>query len=327
VSNRRQPAPDYSHNNGVQALARCAAQPKIRKDAVMTQDNNQPVLSTCRQAFDEVKNQIAAVPEEQFMTVSLDIAASVITIQGAYPEILALRPQFVKELPLFDISKLDKLETYALALFCAQADFKAANEPPPTLVALATEVLETRTVLFADVQSLIARRLLPASVTDGLQGASGYKNLMMDLATLAGILRKNAAKIAGRTSVQPDELSAAEDLANRFGRAVGLREQSPQVLAEASRQRQAAYTLCISTYNEVRAGVQYIRRNAGDADSIAPSLFANRGTRYKPVDDTEPAASPAPAAVQPSAPVGSTPGNGATAAAALKVQEEGPYVA
>ena len=52
---------------------------------------------------------------------------------------------------------------------------------------------------------------------------------MMDIGTLASILRKYAAKVADRTSVKPQELSAAEDLANQLGKAVRLREQAPQM--------------------------------------------------------------------------------------------------
>lgn len=58
---------------------------------------------------------------------------------------------------------------------------------------------------------------------------------MMDIGTLASILRKYAAKVADRTSVKPQELSAAEDLANQLGKAVRLREQAPQMIAEAVR--------------------------------------------------------------------------------------------
>ena len=231
-----------------------------------TDTNNDPTPSIYRQAFEQVKGEIESMPEDEFVNVSLDIPATVITAQGAYPEILALRPDFVQHLPTFDISKLDKLETYALAMFCTQADYKAAAEPQASLEDLATTAVATRVVLLADVNALIARGLLAPEVIDGLQGANGYKNLMMDIATLAGILRKYASTIAGRTSVKPEELSAAEDLANRLGKAVGLREQSPQVVAEAARNRHAAFTLFLGAYEEVRAAIQYLRRQEGDAD-------------------------------------------------------------
>ena len=60
-----------------------------------------------------------------------------------------------------------------------------------------------------------------------------------------------------RSSIKPDELKAAEDLAAKFSEAIGFREQSPQIIAAATRTRQAAYTLFVTSYNEVRAAVQY----------------------------------------------------------------------
>jgi len=45
--------------------------------------NNDPALSIYRQALQEVKSEVDAVAEQEFLTVSLDIAATVITVQGA----------------------------------------------------------------------------------------------------------------------------------------------------------------------------------------------------------------------------------------------------
>jgi len=291
----------------------------------MTQTAYDPALSIYRQAFEQTKPEIDSVQEENFVTVSLDIPATVITVQGAYPEIVALRPQFVQHLPTLDITKVDKLETYGLAMFCAHADYKAAIEPSASLVELLDNAIAIRTILLADVNSLIAHGLLAPGVIDGLQGVNGYKNVMTDVALLASILRTNAAKVAARTSIKPDELAAAEDMANKLGKAVGLREQSPQVIAEASRVRQAAYTLFIKAYEEVRSGVQYLRRHEGDADSVAPSLFANRGNRKKPADEnTDKPDSPATPVVNPPAPV--APGNNGGAVARVTSSEHGPFM-
>jgi hypothetical protein len=250
-----------------------------------TETNQSQVPSIYRQDFEQVKDEIAAIPEQAFMHVSLDIPATVITTQGVYPKVIALREDFVRHLPTFDVAKVDKLETYALAMFCTQADYKAATEPPASVTELVNTAVATRAVLLADVHSLIAYDLLSPGVISGLQGTNGHKNVMMDLGTLASILRRHAAKVAVRTSVRPEELSAAEDLANKLGKALGLREQSPQLVAEVTRTRQAAFTLFVKTYDDVRAAVQYLRRAEGDADAIIPSLYLSRGLRKKAVEE------------------------------------------
>jgi len=295
----------------------------------MAQDTNNTnrdaVPSIYRQAFEQVKEEIQSFPEENFVAITLDIPATVITVQGAYPKIYELRPDFVTHLPTFEISQLDTLEVYALAMFCTQADYKAATEPPASLTDLVNSAVETRTVLLADVQSLISRGLIPAGVVDELQGVNGRKNLMMDIGTLAGILRKYATKIADRTSVKPEELSAAEDLANRLGKAVGLREQSPLIIAEAAHSRQAAFTLFHNAYEEVRTAIQYLRRKEGDADSIAPSLYANRGLRKKTTDNNEDNP-PAPGPTSPTGNQPNTPGTNPTPAAKADEAESGPFM-
>jgi hypothetical protein len=143
---------------------------------------------------------------------------------------------------------------------------------------------------------------------------------MMDLGTLASVLRKHAPKIAERTSVKPDELSAAEDLANKLGKAVGLREQSPLVIAEATRNRQAAFTLFVRTYDEVRAAVQFLRRAEGDADSIIPSLYTARGVRKKVPEET--AEETVPPATEVSANSATKPATSAT----VDISESGPFM-
>ena len=209
-------------------------------------------------------------------------------------------------------------------MFCAHADYKAATEPPASLDDLVESATETRKVLLADLNSLIAYGLLAPSVLDGMQGGNGYKNVMTDVATAASILRTNAAKVAERTTVKPNELAAAEDLANKLGKALGLRGQSPQIVAEADRNRKAAYTLFVKAYEDVRSAVQFLRRHEGDADSIVPSLFANRGTRKKASDDnTNKPDSPAPV-VNPPAPA--QPGNNGTPAAKVTSSDHGPFV-
>jgi hypothetical protein len=148
---------------------------------------------------------------------------------------------------------------------------------------------------------------------------------MADLLMLASILRKNAAKIAERTSIKPNELAAAEDLGAKFSEAVGIREQSPQVIAQAARFRQAAYTLFVKAYEEVRAAVQYLRRHEGDADNIIPSLFANRGARRKPTaDNADKPNVPVTPVVNPQVPA--TPGANGGSAAKITSSDHGPFV-
>ena len=281
-------------------------------------------LPRYRRAFETILSEIQSVPEKDFVAITLDIPAAVFTVLGAWPEILALRPQFVQYLPSFDMVKFDKMETYTLALMRANTEYKTATEPPAALTALANSATETRRVLLADVNSLISRGLLSDSVLDSLQGVNGYKNVVVDITTLAEILKKNAEKIADRTSVKPDEIYAAENLADQLGTAIGLREQAPQVIAEAVRNRNAAFTLFIDTYEEIRTAIGYLRHKEGDADTITPTLYTGRGpSKKKPAEDNSGKPETPPVVTQPTNP---TPDTNAPAAHAVAASANGPFM-
>jgi hypothetical protein len=84
-----------------------------------------------------------------------------------------------------------------------------------------------------------------------LSANARHQSIVVYIVTMADILKKNAAKSAKRTSVKPDEIYAAEDLADQLGTAIGLREQVLPVVAEAVRNRNTAFTLFIKTYEEI----------------------------------------------------------------------------
>jgi hypothetical protein len=93
--------------------------------------------------------------------------------------------------------------------------------------------------------------------------------------------------------------------------AIGSREQAPAAIDEASNNRQRAFTLLLTAYSQVRRAITYLRWNEGDADSIAPSLYAARRKKGNVTeDDTIPGMpvlaepSPAPVASGPKPAIG-----------------------
>jgi len=294
----------------------------------MTQPVSDPINATprFRAAFERLLPAIQAVPENDLVTINIDVPSSVATALGAWPEVRALRDQIVKDVSSFDIALLDNLESYALALGHAQTEYQTATEPSPSLVALANENIKWRTILLNDVTTLMSRGILAETVTSDLRGINGHKNIAFDLFALANVLEKNWEKIKGRTSVTQDELVQAQILADRLVTAVGEKEQAPIVEAEAVRERQAAFSLFVNAYDEVRSVISYLRRKEGDVDSIIPSLYAGRALpKKKPTED----ATDKPATPTPGTPTGTQPNNGGTTptpAAKADVSESGPFM-
>src|SRR5262249_15280667 len=147
------------------------------------------------------------------------------------------------------------------------------------------------------------------------KGYFGYKNVAFELVDYANLLKRSWPAIAGKTALTPQEISDAKNLGMRLVHAAGLREQAPLLAAEAAKIRAQALVLLIRAYDEVRRAVIFLRWKEGDADSIAPSLYAGRGGKGHPdaTDAGQPQTPPAPGA--PAAPTAAPTVTAAPAAA------------
>jgi hypothetical protein len=281
------------------------------------------------EVFERLKPELMALKTEELFQVNLDISAAFATVLGVLPEVRGLRGQIEKELPSFDLVQFDKLEDYALALSGAQANYLAATSPPDDLDALTEESSRVREMLLAEARSLVHRGLVSTAQLEELKGAKGYKNVATDLMVLTKVLRDVWEQIQGKTPTTTQDLDTASRLATRLFRVVGLREQSPARVAEATELRMRAYTKLLICYEDARRAVAYLRGAAGDADSYAPALHPGR-PRRRAKEEAEAATPPAAGgtnAPTTGAPV-ATPGAaaGTAPAANAATSSSGPFV-
>ncbi len=293
-------------------------------------------------AFARVAPVLAALPVEELTQVNLDLQQATGTILGVLPQLSALREQIVKELPGIDIAEFDKLEDYALALRFAHAAYQTATLPPDDLSELSDEAVTLREQLLADAKALSLHGLLDPRKLESLKGANGIKNVAQDLQMLSQIMQEAWPQIQGKSATMAEDLQTASRVGTRLTRIVGVREQGPAQVAEATDKRQRVFTLTLRAYEEARSAVQYLRRREGDAESIAPNLYTGKGRR-RPTDDPPPAPTTggstttdphAPSAGSGTSTSGSAPGGGGTAqapvpspaavAAAVAAQKGGP---
>jgi hypothetical protein len=274
-------------------------------------------------AFERVQADLAAWKPEELLTVNLDISAAVATVLGVLPEARALREQIAKELPSFDVARFDKLEDYALALSYAQAKYLSATQPPDDLDALSEEAASLRERLLAEARSLTHHGLVSSAQLAQLKGANGYKNVATDLMVLTSVMQAGWTQIQGKTPTTAQDLEHASRVATRLLRIVGLREQGPAQVAQATDTRLRAYTTFFRTYEDARRAVTYLRARQGDADSIMPALHPGRPRRRTVEEDaTEiPAGSVAPPA--PGSAPGAETGNTASGSS---IAVNGPFV-
>lgn len=260
-------------------------------------------LSTFFTRFARRRTEIDAVPDDELVAVNVDVLTAISVVKAALPKIRSLMPS-IALLPFIDQAKIAGLEDYTLALGHTHERWRAALDPEEALPELGAQALRLRQVFTADAIALAQRGWLDATKAASFQRGKGYKGTVDDLLGLCGLFRDHWSVIASRTAIQLDEVGAAEDLVDRTLGALGERQQQPTKVADAQRTRQRAYTLFAKSYEETRRAVSFLRWHEGDADKIAPSLFAGRNAGSRSARDEEPAAAAPPA--PPATPAAST---------------------
>ena len=254
-----------------------------------------------RSAYETAASEIASVTPDRYVSINVDLSGVVIMVLGRETDLAAFHDQVVKELPEFDVSRLDNIVTYALALGFAHTRFIAASPQTP-ISELTDELTKQRETLVSDVSALAKRSFLDGSRLSELRGTNGYKNLVFDVLLLCTMLRDNWDVIAGRTAVQLEELDRIEALTDRLATAVGQKEQGPTVVGPPAETRQRAFALFVEAWDQVRRAIGYLRWEQDDAERYAPSLFAGRGTPRRKDNTKDASQEPAPAVTAPEDP-------------------------
>lgn len=261
--------------------------------------------------YKKVEPEARALSAEDVQKVNLDVATAVSSALAIAPGLGRLRDTITTTLKDFDIERFDKLEDYTKAFSVANSRYLTAATPPDALRDAYTEGLKLRELLHADIVNLIARGYINSDALADYTGVTGYKNVGTELQSTALLLKDNWETVQGKCGTDLTELEHALKIAQRLQLGAGEREVNPAVLAEFAEMRNRMFTLFIAAYDDARRAVQYLRWHQGDADDIAPTLYAGRGTAAskkrpdKPEDGV-----PAPAAsnvqASPTAATGTT---------------------
>lgn len=247
-------------------------------------------------AYEATSADRTALSPNDLVPVNTDIPSAVTTILGVVSRLSSLREEIAAKLPS-DVGQVDKVTTYAHALSHAHSVYYAASAPFEPLPELAEQATKCRDVLLADAKALAIHGLVDPKPLAELKGGPGYLNIATDLSVLARIFRERWPAIVGVTPLTPSNIEEAERIFQQINQAYGERTQQPAEVAKVTEDRQRAFTLLVRTYDQVRKLTTYVRWEKGDADKIAPSLWANRGRSgmSSASNKTEPAsAEPAP---------------------------------
>lgn len=258
-----------------------------------------PTMQSC---YEKTAAKRAAVKEEELLPINIDIPAANGVVMGSMPKFRALKDELKAQLVTFDEKQLDDLEDLAQGMAYAHVLFQTVDAPVGGLVQLNEQAMEFRDRLMTTAQYAVKLGLVPAARLNEVTGTIGYRNVGFDLARLGIVLRDEWHALEGKVGLTSKDIDDGKALAEQLLEAAALREHNAERHGPAAEERQRAYTLFCRAYDELRSAVQYVRRHEGDAESIAPSLYAGRGGRGKKADDKsatpEPTtpATPAPAA-------------------------------
>jgi len=280
--------------------------------------------------FKKMTSEANAIAAEDVQKVNLEAASAVSSALAIAPGLKRLRETIVATLKDFNIERLDKLEDYTKAFSVANSRYLTATAPPDALKEDYEAALKLRELIHADTLSLISRGYINAEALKDYKGLTGFKNVGMELQSVALLVKDNWETVQGRCGTDLAELENALKLAQRLQLGAGEREVNPAVAAEYADMRNRMFTLFITAYDDARRAVQYLRWHEGDADDIAPTLYvgkASGSSKKKAEQTTESAPAPTASSVQASAaPSPATPLVTPTATKTGTDSKNGPFM-
>jgi hypothetical protein len=237
--------------------------------------------------YERVLPEARLLDKNDVRRVNLEPGAAVSAVLAIAPAIQAYREDIVTTLNDFNIERFDRLEDYAKAFSVAHSRSLSSAAPSNTLKDAYEEGKRLRELLHSDVENLILRRYVNPEALRDYKGLVGYRNVGMELQSLALLLKDHWETLQGKCATHPSELEHALKLSQRLQRGAGERDVKPREVTEEAELRNRMFTLFIETYNDARRAIQYLRWREGDADKIAPNLYRNNRPRGKKKQTTK----------------------------------------
>ncbi|HEY5956676.1 MAG TPA: hypothetical protein VIV60_08990 [Polyangiaceae bacterium] len=227
--------------------------------------------SRLRSALEVVMPDLLALKALDLSMVKvIEPLAAAATVLTALPRLMALRGAMVDELRTFNVAKLDNLEVYALALIQTHYAFRESLMKAPNMRNVAREASALRERLVNELLMLAHRGYV--APPPKLRGTNGYRNIANDVHVVASLLRHAWDAVADMTLITKEDLDRAQSLADRILTGIEKRPEESEVLMNAQRERQCAFTLLMRAYHDVRGAVVYLRWFERDANRVAPRI-------------------------------------------------------
>jgi hypothetical protein len=246
-------------------------------------------------AYRRVKPELDAVEPDNYLKITKEPTKVAMVGWAAAPRMQQYREVVVEHLPTFDISKLDNLRDYALAVF--YTDSVAGPAPvDAALAALVDDATETRERMLSAAATMVVFGVLDEGRVAKLRSGNGYIDLAKDIIGLSAMFKQQWSQLQGQQPVTREEVDRAFDVGTELMLALSPKALRTQLGERTSNpvdagNRIRAFTLFVNIYDACRRAIAYIRHDHGDAESIAPTLFfrPRRRSSAEPAEEAPPA--------------------------------------
>ncbi|AKF09882.1 hypothetical protein DB32_007031 [Sandaracinus amylolyticus] len=255
-----------------------------------------PTLIAALAAKREILTNMPAT--EVLHAMRLDARSAAGIAGGSLPRIARHRAALIAEFGERARALLDDLPTVVYATYQAAYDVDAA-EDDSDMRELHRQVLEEHQLIAGDLDALANRKIIDRSRIDAGRSILGYRTTVDSTFVLLSLTRSLWMTIQGRTLLTEADLERIEAKAQAMLDRLNQREQRATRMPTREL-RDRALTLLVRTYDEIRRMLTFVRWAQGDADEIAPSLYARRGRKHggtdtdPPDEDVEPTPEPEP---------------------------------
>lgn len=256
-------------------------------------------------ALARVGAEIKALPFEETRRITVHVPLASMMVLGALPKMRVFREAMIAELVSPPIEALDKLHDYALAAAHAHACLLLQDDGETRVRALLAEASPMRERLLLSAELLANFGLLDGRIVADIRRGTGRLDTAQDLSALATLFLGAWSAIASKTPFTRADIERAAELGGLLLEALGRQQQrtdGSDEPGELEAQFAKAYELFRRAYEACRHAIVYIRRNEGDADTIAPPLGQSRRRPRRAEADEPTPTEPAPAEPAPTEP-------------------------
>jgi len=223
-----------------------------------------------------LKDTLLALDAKTLVPIRLDLLGVVTRALEVFAVAREDRGLFESTFKSFPLDLIDNLETFALALWAAETQYRRLEaQNKATMTRPDAQLLEECRALKSELLTAAAYTWRHDDIVKELladiRRGTGFVDLADDLNRISDLYSARWSYANGKSEVTKDDVSRASELSTTLLKAVASRE-TDEVTKWADLRRRA-WTNLSHSYDEIRIGATYIHRNDPSRLAAYPSFY------------------------------------------------------